>query len=119
MIYVVLRSRGIDPIPLNPWYFPSISTYSKLLTSHGFTIKRIELEPRLTPLPGPLADWLHLFARNTVLKDMNDEEAQCVIEEIEEKLRVDHQDEEGKWAIMYCRLRFEAVLSDPSSPNPG
>ena len=45
-----------------------------------------------------------------MLKDVNDEEAKEIIEAVEDACRVDCQKEDGSWAIMYCRLRFEAVL---------
>ena len=109
-IHNVLKARGYDPIPLDPWYFPSIETYSGLLTSSGFTIDRIELEPRLTPLPGRLADWLYLFCRHNILEMMSDEESKVIIEAVEDACRVDCQTAEGKWAVMYCRLRVEAHL---------
>jgi hypothetical protein len=110
-IYTVLKARGYNPAELDPWYFPSAETYSERLTSHGFTIKRIELEPRLTPLSGRLADWLYLFCRHSMLEKMNDEEAKEIIDAIEDACRIDCQTETGKWMIMYCRLRFEAINS--------
>ena len=51
-----------------------------------------------------------MFARNSFLSDFNDEEADEIMKEVEEKCRVDCQDESGRWALMYARLRFSAVL---------
>jgi hypothetical protein len=108
-LHNVLKARGYNPIELDPWYFPSVETYSELLTANGFEIKRIELEPRLTPLPGSLADWLYLFCRHTMLEKMGDEDGKEIIEAVEDACRVDCQSKDGKWALMYCRLRYEAV----------
>lgn len=108
-LHQVTKSRGYDPDKLNPWIFPSPQYYRKILEDNGFKVERIELEPRLTPLNGPLRDWVRLFCRNSWLKDMADEEAESIVAEVEEMCRVDHQDEQGDWSVMYCRLRFRAV----------
>ena len=76
----------------------------------GFEVKEIGLHPRLTPLPGPLYDWLVTFARTSCLKDMPDEEAESIMKEIEKICEVDCRGDDGKWAIMYCRLRFLAII---------
>ena len=110
MLHHVVRSRGYDPSKLNPWFFPSSGYYKKLLESSGFTVKHIELEPRLTALKGPLGDWMRLFCRNSWFKDMSEKEAESIIKEVEDICQVDHRDEEGNWAMMYCRLRFHATI---------
>jgi hypothetical protein len=108
-IYTVLKAHGYDPAELDPWYFPSAETYGELLTSYGFSIKQIELEPRMTPLPGRLADWLYVFCRHNILEKMSEEEVKEIIEAVEEACKIDCQTESGKWVVMYCRLRFVAV----------
>ncbi|EJD50577.1 S-adenosyl-L-methionine-dependent methyltransferase [Auricularia subglabra TFB-10046 SS5] len=107
-LYAVLRAHGHDPVPLDPWYFPSVSEYSKILESAGFRVATIALHPRLTPLHGPLGDWLRLFARHTMLAPLDDAEAAAVISEVEAMCARDCKDKDNNWAIMYCRLRFRA-----------
>jgi trans-aconitate methyltransferase len=72
-------------------------------------VDHASLNARLTPLNGSVYDWLHLFGRNTFLKDLPDEEAKEVMREVDDVLRVDCCDADGKWAMMYTRLRFVAV----------
>ncbi|KAH0586128.1 hypothetical protein J132_01411 [Termitomyces sp. J132] len=107
-LYHVLRRRGYDPVSRDPWYFPSVEEYEKLLQAAGFQVKHISLNPRLTPLTGGAAEWLHLFVRNSFLGDLSDEEAQEIINEVAEICREDCQDKNGKWAMVYMRLRFLA-----------
>lgn len=64
----------------------------------------------MTTLPAGLYGWLDVFARNSFLRDLPDEEAIAIMREVEEICKVDCQDESGKWAMVYMRLRFHAVL---------
>ncbi|TFK70363.1 S-adenosyl-L-methionine-dependent methyltransferase [Pluteus cervinus] len=109
-LYQVLRARGHDPIALDPWYFPSMEDYVKLLVTAGFEPVHVSLTPRITPISTGLGDWQQLFVRNSFLKDLSDEEAAEIMDEVENICRVDCQDQSGKWAMMYMRLRFSAVL---------
>lgn len=108
-LHSVLRRRGIDPEATDPWYFPSPEEYRKVLEAAGFTVDEIDLHPRLTPLHGPIVDWLELFARNSMLKNLNDEDARSVMLEAQSLVERDSKDADGNWAIMYVRLRFRAV----------
>jgi hypothetical protein len=67
------------------------------------------LHARLTPLNGSVYDWMQLFCRNSFLESMPDQEAEEIMREVEDVLRIDCCDAEGKWAMMYTRLRFVAV----------
>lgn len=109
-IYQVLKSRGHDPVLHDPWYFPSPDDYRKLLVAASFDPVHLSLNPRFTPLPGGLRGWLQTFTRHTVFADFSDEETEEMMEEVEKICRVDCQDENGNWAIMYVRLRFSAIL---------
>ncbi|CAE6426402.1 unnamed protein product [Rhizoctonia solani] len=109
-LHQVLRRRGIDPSRVDPWYFPRSEHYASVLESEGFKIEQISLNPRFTPLPGPLIDWLRTFARNSILANMNDEDAEQVMQDVSDLCEPDMKDEKGGWAIMYVRLRFRAVL---------
>ena len=106
----VLRSKGYDPVKLNPWFYPSPEYYKSLLVKGGFKVELIELEPRLTPLNSTIGDWIRLFCRKSWFKDMSDEEAEAITQEVERICNADAKDEQGVSYIMYCRLRFHAVL---------
>jgi hypothetical protein len=71
----------------------------------------MSLTPRITPLASGLYDWLELFARHSFFKNMADEEVKEIMEEIVEQCRVDCQDQSGKWAMLYMRLRFSAIMN--------
>src|SRR5918999_5568174 len=71
-LHRALRRRGIDPLAIDPWYYPSPEDFSKLLVNEGFTVRTVELIPRPTKLPGELLNWLEIFAQpfiNAVEKD--------------------------------------------------
>lgn len=108
-LHQVLRKRGIDPLQVDPWYFPRAEHYAKVLESEGFEVKHTSLHPRITPLPGHLADWLRTFARTSLLASMGDEEAEEVMQEVSDICEPDMRDENGGWSAMYVRLRFVAV----------
>lgn len=84
---------------------------AQLLESNGFRVEHVSLTPRLTPLTGPLADWLRLFCRNSFLAGVPDADAEEIIAEVQELCRVDCCDSSGNWAMMYTRLRFAAVMA--------
>jgi len=108
-LYEAMRARGIDPEPLDPWFFPDEAEYSGLLEAGGFEVLAIERFARPTPLPGPLADWLDTFCE-FFLKALPVAEQAEVKAEITEKLRPTLCDADGKWTADYVRLRFEARL---------
>ncbi|KAI6041440.1 S-adenosyl-L-methionine-dependent methyltransferase [Pisolithus marmoratus] len=104
-LHHALRKRGLEPEKIDPWYFPSVMEYRKLLEDAGFRVDTIALVPRITSLNGDgLRDWLQLFARGTFLKPLSDEDAAEIMDE------VDLKDAEGNWSMMYVRLRFSATL---------
>ncbi|EIN12393.1 S-adenosyl-L-methionine-dependent methyltransferase [Punctularia strigosozonata HHB-11173 SS5] len=109
-LHHVLHKRGYDPDALDPWYFPSPASYKRLLESSGFEVVEITLNPRFTPLNGPLVDWLRLFCRTSWLAAIDNKEAEEIMYEVQDMCRVDCMDSDGNWAIMYTRLRFKAVL---------
>ncbi|KAF9046488.1 S-adenosyl-L-methionine-dependent methyltransferase [Panaeolus papilionaceus] len=108
-LHDVIKSKGYDPVPIDPWYFPSVDDYSKLLVEGGFEVKHIEITPRITPLTTDVYDWLNLFVRNSFLRQFSDEEASEIMKVVQEQCRIDCQDASGKWQMMYVRLRFSAT----------
>jgi len=109
-LHHVLRSRGYDPAELDPWYFPSVDDYTSLLKSVGFDVQHISLNPRITPLAGPLVDWLRLFCRPYFMRDLPDEEAEEIMSTVQDMCAVDCRDSQGRWTMMYTRLRVAATL---------
>ncbi|KAI6147263.1 S-adenosyl-L-methionine-dependent methyltransferase [Pisolithus tinctorius] len=110
-LHHALRKRGFEPEKIDPWYFPSVKEYRKLLEDGGFRVDSIALVPRITSLNGGgLRDWLELFVRRTFLKTLSDEDAAEIMDEVTQMCSVDMRDEEGNWSVMYARLRFSATL---------
>lgn len=61
---VLEQHFGIDPSPLNPWYFPTIGEYSSVLEQVGFQVTTAIHFERPTPLTdgeNGLLHWLHAF----------------------------------------------------------
>jgi SAM-dependent methyltransferase len=108
-LHAALKSRGIDPAPLDPWFFPDEAEYTRLLEAGGFQVLTIERFARPTPLPGPLEDWLDTFGEFFLNAVPKAEQAR-IKTEIAEELRPTLCDAEGKWTVDYVRLRFEARL---------
>jgi len=108
-LHHVLRNRGYKPEELDPWYFPSTADYKELLESVGFDVQTISLHPRITPLNGAVIDWLRLFARQNFLANMDDKEAEEIMEAVQEMCAVDCRDSQGRWSMVYIRLRFVAI----------
>ena len=106
-----LTARGHDAEAADPWYFPSAEAYRARLEGHGFEVDSIELIPRMTPLPGEMADWLQTFGESFI-HQLPEAERPDYITEIVEAVRHDLCDETGKWFADYVRLRFAARLKD-------
>jgi SAM-dependent methyltransferase len=102
------RRRGIDPVPLNPWYFPSADEYAGRLKAQGFDVVSIALFPRPTPLPSDITAWLETFAK-TFTDAVPAAERAAVLDEVTELCAPELRDAEGKWTADYVRLRFAAV----------
>ncbi|WWC88195.1 uncharacterized protein L201_003100 [Kwoniella dendrophila CBS 6074] len=125
-LHQVLKSKNIDPVPLDPWYFPTDKQYEKLLRSNGFKTDSIALVPRPTALPTNLKGWLETFARNSFLSTVSDDIANEILDQVVEICRPDNywsnvtpgigvksdtemqKGEEG-WQVMYVRLRGLAI----------
>ena len=101
-----LASRGFTVSC--PWFFPQPEEYKMLLKRSGFTVERMVLFPRPTPLPGDVRGWLETFARpyTSVLPVI---ERRDLISEVMEALRPILFDREQHWVADYVRLRFSAT----------
>ena len=94
----------------NPWYFPSIGTYTNLLESHRFLVRHAQLFDRPTVLADGshgMRNWIDQFA-TAFTRDMSDSLREDVVSCAIERMRpVLWQDDH--WVADYVRLRFVAV----------
>lgn len=104
-----LNKRGIDGNAASPWFFPSAEHYSKLLVENGFQVKEAELVPRITELNTDIKGWISTFGFAFLEHLANDEERNQVAQEVQEYLQPSYQREDGKWFVMYVRLRVIAI----------
>jgi trans-aconitate methyltransferase len=111
-IRVAMRSAierfGLDASREDVNYYPTPQVYTRRLEQHGFTVERMALIPRPTPLPeGGMKGWIRTFRRG-VLETMPEEVREKIVEEAASLLAPALLDEEGNWTADYVRLRFIA-----------
>ncbi|WP_119418945.1 class I SAM-dependent methyltransferase [Desertibaculum subflavum] len=104
----VMLARGVDPAPLDPWYFPTADAYAARLAKGGFRVDRIELIHRPTLLPTGLAGWIETFGA-AFLSALPAGERAAAVAEAERLLAPLLRDEQGRWFADYVRLRFAAA----------
>jgi SAM-dependent methyltransferase len=107
-LHAVLRQHGIDPEPLNPWYFPTVEDYQTKLEAHGFYVNDIRLIPRPTPLPTDIRGWLVTFA-NPFTTAIAPTDRDTFLDQVVERLKPTLCDDSGNWTADYVRLRFSAT----------
>jgi len=107
---VIRRHVGIDDAPSSIWYFPSASEHQARLEKAGFSVRRITLFPRPTPIPSDMAGWLETLA-SPVLATVPEAQRAVIRDETVELLRPVLCDQTGNWTADYARLRFEATLA--------
>ncbi|CUA67148.1 hypothetical protein RSOLAG22IIIB_07225 [Rhizoctonia solani] len=103
----VLKSRGINPP--DPWFLPQPEEYKKVLEEEGFKVEHLSLNPRVVSLPGSMIDFFRSIYKVAFLKDMSDEDAEKVMEEISDICEFDQKDRNGTWSYLYAPLRFQAI----------
>ena len=90
-------------------YYPTAETYTRRLQQHGFTVTRILLFSRPTPLPpSGMNGWLNTLSRGA-LDALPESLRETVVDETVALLSPDLRDEEGHWTADYVRLRFIAI----------
>ncbi len=107
-LHFALRQRGIDPAPIDPWYYPSTEDYAQLLQRAGFCVNKLELIPRPTKLPGDILPWLEIFAQPFSLS-VAEADRNNYLREVRALVKSSLQDGDGNWFADYVRLRFKAV----------
>lgn len=106
-LHYSLRKREIDPTSIDPWYYPSVEEYTKVLSSAGFSIDYMELIPRPTKLPGDILGWLEVFAQ-PFAKAVSEAERPRFLAEVRDALAPSLRASDGHWFADYVRLRFKA-----------
>lgn len=102
----VAKARGGDAALAHPWYFPTPAEYRALLEEHGFTIDRIALIPRPTPLPTGMDAWLGVFREPFFAQFGKDSAA--ARDDVVSLLAESLCDSEGNWTADYVRIRVAA-----------
>lgn len=101
---------GLDPETVgNPWYFPSLGEYARVLEAGGFVVRRMAYFERPTPLDdcqNGVVDWLHMFG-GALLDGISESKRELLTD-----LAVEHARpsllRDGRWYADYRRLRFAA-----------
>jgi trans-aconitate methyltransferase len=107
-LIAVLAQHGYADAEDGVNYYATPDVYGRRLTQHGFTVERIELIPRPTPLgDGGMAAWLRTFRRG-VLEALPEALRETVVSETCALLEPALRDEDGNWSADYVRLRFIA-----------
>ncbi|KAF9430803.1 hypothetical protein BGZ76_000692 [Entomortierella beljakovae] len=107
-VHAALKRRGVDPEENDPWFFPGVKTYTRLLQENGFRVDYIELIPRLTALNTDIEGWLDTFGFSFFKAfEGKEEERKAIMKEVQDDLK--NSQDDGVWYIMYVRLRFKAT----------
>jgi trans-aconitate methyltransferase len=107
-LMAVLTRHGFGEFENGVNYYPTPAAYTRRLERAGFSVERMELIPRPTPLDaGGIEGWLHMFRRG-VLDRLPEGLRDTVVEETTNLLAPALRDEDGKWIADYVRLRFVA-----------
>jgi hypothetical protein len=102
------RAFGGDTGLAGPWFYPTDREYAAMLAAAGFTVRRIGLFPRRTPLPTGIEGWLGTF--RGVFFDQFGPRRDEVLAWVCEVLRPSLCDASGEWHADYVRLRVAATL---------
>ena len=99
---------GGDRDLAHPWYFPTPETYRAVLEQAGFTVSRIELYPRPTPLQTGVEGWLETF-REPFFDQFDGEDRQQARRYAIGLMQPSLCDDNGNWTADYVRLRVDAA----------
>ena len=98
---------GRDPALAGPWFFPTPERYRARLERAGFTVDRIGLVARPTPLPTGIEGWLMTF-RGPFFAQFG-ERKQDVLNWVADLLAPSLCDSHGQWFADDMRLRVSAA----------
>lgn len=83
---IALIKRGIDYKARNPWKYPELGAFSKILENQGFQVKFIARIDRPTPLPAGLRGWLEVFSASHT-EGFSEAEREAFYKEVEDYCR--------------------------------
>jgi SAM-dependent methyltransferase len=105
-LMAVMARHGFDGREDNVNYYPTPEIYTRRLARHGFTVERIALIPRPTPIAS-MSEWIKTFRRG-VLDTLPEAMRAIVVDEAVALLEPVLRDEDENWTADYVRLRFVA-----------
>ncbi|CAM9130150.1 unnamed protein product [Choristocarpus tenellus] len=123
-LHAVLRSEGVDPLLVDPLFFPTPKQYQCMLEEAGFCVDEVMLIPRPTPLPleTGIHGWLKTFSKSfqsaLVTSDTvslgtdSSTSMNLFVDEVIDIIRPALQDSEDRWTVYYIRLRFRVHLPE-------
>ncbi|KAK0519148.1 hypothetical protein OC842_007541, partial [Tilletia horrida] len=124
-LHRAVKRHGVDPVEVDPWYFPSPEAYANVIQSASatapFKVLSAELVPRITPLPeSGLLGWIETFGGSFMNALATDKEREGAVTDILNVCRTDMFDPASKqWSCMYVRLRVKAVKGPREHSNSG
>ena len=98
----------------DPWYFPSVGAYARVLERAGFRVTYAVHYDRPTPLADNhdgIVDWIKMFGAHFFV-DVPDSEVDAIARAAQEALRP-RLFTDGKWIADYKRIRIVAVREEP------
>jgi trans-aconitate methyltransferase len=104
---IALINRGVDYKARNPWKYPEVGMFSKVLENQGFRVSYIARIDRPTKLPDGLRGWLEVFSSSHT-SGFSDDERERFYDDVENYCRSRLYSEENGWIADYVRLRFLA-----------
>jgi trans-aconitate methyltransferase len=110
-LHAALAARGLDARAHDPWHYPTVAAFRRLLDRHGLTPLDVVLVPRPTPLDAGMAAWITTFG-GAFLAAIPEPERQAFVDEVVARLAPALRDDEGKWTADYVRLRSVAVMKN-------
>jgi ubiquinone/menaquinone biosynthesis C-methylase UbiE len=108
--HILDQEYGIDAVARNPWYFPSIGEYSKLLESQGFHVTyavHFDRPTRLKDGESGLDDWLTSFG-DDFFHDFSETERSAVFKKIASAVKP-QLFRNGSWYADYKRIRIATL----------
>jgi len=103
-----------------PWYYPTPEAFGAALTHAGFSVDRLRLFDRPTPLAGGIVEWLDTFGE-PLLEGIPPSDRPAIAREIEEAAKDTLYQADGTWVMDYVRLRFAGhrPLLEAGGPDVG
>jgi SAM-dependent methyltransferase len=105
---LALAKRGIDYKTRNPWKYPEVGLFTKILENQGFQVRYIARIDRPTHLDDGLRGWLEIFSKSHTA-GFTDDEREHFYTEVEDYCRPRLYNESAGWTADYVRLRFLAI----------